>query len=455
MVNTWEAPPSPREQNLLWQALNKALGIDLKLIIVPGGLHGQKIATTMASGEVPDLMMVRGFYPRVADFAVSESTDLTDHLSGDNILKYPNLANIPAYAWQEMGLMAGRIYGIPLVRPVTGTAILTNRDLFTKASGGAFAGDGWDADTYVDTCVELSDRKHFALGTYGGTAYNLGAHSLWHGAPNGYALEGDKLIKAEATNEYRQALEFTRDMFRRKVFHPDGLTTDITVMKTLFYNGTVRSMPDGFPAYAAAVPAIKGTFEIDLMHAPTGLGKGPGTAVGNTLYGYTLIKKTSKARTELLLRVLDFLAAPFGSEEYQLINFGLEGKHFERDKNGDLKLLDLATRENGNTLPVKYLAAPPTVSYIPGDPGAVRRVHAYQTKDLKIGKKNPMAGFRSTYSDRNSAALNTPLADTAVAVIEGRKPMADWDKAVQRWHRDGGNRILDELLAEYEAVNAG
>lgn len=452
MVNTWDVPPSPRAQNLLWQTINKALGVDLKLIVVPGGLHAQKVATTMASGDIPDLMMVRGFYPRVADYAVAKAADLTDHVSGDNILKYPNLANIPTYAWQEMGLMAGRLYGIPLVRPVTGTAVLTDRDLFVKASGGAYPDGTWTGDTYVDTCLKLSDRRHFAMGAYGGTLYNLPAHSMWHGAPNAYALHNGALVKAETTEEFRQALEFTRDMERRKVFRPDGMTTDITVMKSLFYNGTIRSMPDGFAAYAAAVPAINGKFEIDLMHAPAGLGKGPGTAVGNTVYGYTLLKNSSKARTELLLRVLNFLAAPFGSEEYQTVNYGVEGKHFERTKSGDLKLLDLATRENSSTLPVKYLAAAPSVSYIPGASDAVRRVHAYQTIDLKIGRRNPMVGIRSVYSDRNSAALNTPLTDTATAVVEGRKSMADWDRAVRRWSRGGGARILHELLAEYEAV---
>ena len=47
---------------------------------------------------------------------------------------------------------------------------------------------------------------------------------------------------------------------------------------------------------------------------------------------YTFIKKgLGKERVEELLRVLNWCAAPFGTKEFELREYGVEGKHFTRD----------------------------------------------------------------------------------------------------------------------------
>ena len=45
----------------------------------------------------------------------AKAVDLSDHLAGDAILDYPNLANIPTDCW-DVGRFNGRIYGLPSPR---------------------------------------------------------------------------------------------------------------------------------------------------------------------------------------------------------------------------------------------------------------------------------------------------------------------------------------------------
>ena len=50
--------------------------------------------------------------------------------------------------------------------------------------------------------------------------------------------------------------------------------------------------------------------------------------------GYTAIKKGDEKRVRMLLRVLNYLAAPFGSTEREFLEFGTEGDYFTYDKHG-------------------------------------------------------------------------------------------------------------------------
>ena len=52
---------------------------------------------------------------------------------------------------------------------------------------------------------------------------------------------------------------------------------------------------------------------------------------GTQLFGWSICKKASETRVKDLLRMFNFFAAPFGSEEYLLINYGVEGKDFNFD----------------------------------------------------------------------------------------------------------------------------
>jgi Bacterial extracellular solute-binding protein len=114
-------PHAPLESNAAWQEINRQLGVDFKFNVVPAGEYQAKMATVMAGGDLPDLLF---FYyqqqtavttvPGVPQFLTAQAADLTSYLAGDAIKDYPNLGNIPTYAWKNSGsVYNGRIQMVP------------------------------------------------------------------------------------------------------------------------------------------------------------------------------------------------------------------------------------------------------------------------------------------------------------------------------------------------------
>src|SRR5581483_5272330 len=117
MTYTVQAPPPPLESNAMWQALNKQLNATLKMPSINVADYPTKLATVMASGDLPDMFTISVNGSIVQDepkFLSTTCADLTDYLGGDAVKDFPNLANLPPSAW-PYGVFGGRIYGVPRV----------------------------------------------------------------------------------------------------------------------------------------------------------------------------------------------------------------------------------------------------------------------------------------------------------------------------------------------------
>ncbi|MFI8778683.1 hypothetical protein ACIGH6_16570 [Brachybacterium paraconglomeratum] len=113
----WGSPPSPREQNEFWQALEEKLNVGFSPTLAAYNGYNDKFSTTIASGEVQDLTYVQDTEP-VGARAIQDGAfaDLSKVLAGDNILRWPNLANVPSSTW-EASAKNGRIFGAPNENP--------------------------------------------------------------------------------------------------------------------------------------------------------------------------------------------------------------------------------------------------------------------------------------------------------------------------------------------------
>jgi putative aldouronate transport system substrate-binding protein len=448
---TYGTPPKPADQNKLWKAINDALGIDLELILVPDADFDAKMATLTASDDLPDLISVGGGHilPREQEFISTKCADLSEFLSGDKVKDYPNLANIPPYAWQGMGRIKGRIFGVPQERPLPGWAMFIDRDAFNSAG----ANDAnWSKDEFTAAVKALSKNKQYGMGANKSNQFGIRqVHAGAFGAPNEWKLEGGKFVRSETLPEFKDALAFARDLFAAGAYYPDTMSISVVDMKTYFYNRTLKSMTDGLAAFSAAITSVKGSYTVDLA-LPYKAGSGaPSVFAGRGEFGYTALKKAPAERIQLLLRVLDFLAAPFGSKEYELTHFGVEGTHFIRNASGTPKPTELwSSAENNVNLPVVFLAEAPRVLFFSGvDAESIKRLHAWETKVVPTATRNPATGLVSDTYNRNGVALNLTLNDGINAIVTGRQPLANWDAIVKKWRNDGGDKIAEEFAKEY------
>ncbi|MEU1006563.1 hypothetical protein [Streptomyces tibetensis] len=109
----WGTVPPPG--NSFYQAMNKALGVDLTIKPADGNNYATIIPTMTAAKRLPDWIQLPTWWNSqfaVGQLAGTQLADLTPHLSGDKIKKYPNLAAIPTGAW-KVGAWRNKLYGIP------------------------------------------------------------------------------------------------------------------------------------------------------------------------------------------------------------------------------------------------------------------------------------------------------------------------------------------------------
>lgn len=127
LTQTFAPVTSQPPRNTAWQNLNDKIGSELKIQQISAGEYASKFSTAVAGDQLPDMF----FIAEVADMPdLVEATclDLSEHLAGDAIKQYPNLAAIPSDCW-EAGRFGGRLYGIPSpaapCRPVCSIAAMT------------------------------------------------------------------------------------------------------------------------------------------------------------------------------------------------------------------------------------------------------------------------------------------------------------------------------------------
>ncbi|NUT53311.1 MAG: sugar ABC transporter substrate-binding protein [Saccharothrix sp.] len=418
MVVTYGAPPKPLEGNRFWQAVNKALNVNLKVVVVPDAEYGQKMTTLVASGgDLPDIIMFTNLaLPRSFEFIQAQCADLSDLVGGDAVKDYPNLANIPTHAWQGMGRIGGRIFGyVAAMKQLTG-----DRRWGIAGSKSLFGG-------------------------LGATTYHAG--SL--GAPNAWRAEGGRFVSTFTTPEFAEALGVMRRVAEVGAYHPDSLTLSATDLKTFWHNGTVASITDGFGAVAPqTVTDIGGRFALDL-----GLPYGPAATPwrGPGIFGYVTFKKAPVDRVKMLLRISDYLSAPFGTVEYELANYGVEGVHYTKD-DGGIRTTELFKVENNTNLPIKYLGVAPAVLHLPGYPDAARAVHEWERAVLPKSVADPALGLRSATLSSKGAEMGRIVGDAIAAIVFGRKPASSWSDAVAQWRQAGGDKVAEELAAEHAAA---
>src|SRR5262249_5565110 len=130
MMYTTQAPPTPMENNTAWQQVNKELGVTMKLPLIQLADYTTKLNTTIASGNLPNLLSLGAgngqAIQNLPEFLSQTCADLTQFVSGDAVKEYPNLANLPSFAWRN-AVFNDRIYAVPVVRTSISAAIMFAR----------------------------------------------------------------------------------------------------------------------------------------------------------------------------------------------------------------------------------------------------------------------------------------------------------------------------------------
>jgi putative aldouronate transport system substrate-binding protein len=462
-VMTWNVtgPIAPLDGNTAWQEINRQVGATINLVNnVSNSDYRTKLATVVAGGDLPDTIYIPATpggqsapFAQFPDFLERSAADLTPYLSGDAVKDYPNLAAIPTLAWKSV-TYHNKIFGVPVAFPlVPGTVLWVHQELL-DAKG---LGRPKSTDDFKSTLQALRnlDSGVFGIGasvqgadTTSG-AFDLGLYQMYFGAPNNWKLNADgTLTRSFETDEYKAAVAYATDLVSSGLYHPDSPTLNQVSVRTNFVARKFVFVNSGW--LAAAIQYWKGANQqnppgnVDIV-TPFGSDGGKGSFyTGTQLFGWSLIKQAPDARVKDLLRFFNYLAAPFGSAEYLLINYGVEGKDFNFDDPGNPVLTSSGTA-NVNSL-WTYIVQPPQVYYNatrPKDFATMMQTGARAM--IAVGVADPAAALYSETHAAKGSVVNQGFLSAVGDIIAGRRPLSDYDGLVKDWQTGGGNQIRTEF----------
>ena len=161
----------------------------------------------------------------------------------------------------------------------------------------------------------------------------------------------------------------------------------------------------------------------------------------------TSIKKGSPERVKELLRVMNFLAAPFGSEESLLLDYGVKDTDFTFDGQGN----PVPTQKGITDLYAswKYFTQHQQVIFNASDSSFARVAHAAQQGFIPYLISDPSVGLFSPTDASKGAVLLQKVVDGLAEMVTGHAPVSGFDPLVKDWRSAGGDQIRTEFQQAY------
>jgi putative aldouronate transport system substrate-binding protein len=429
--------------------------------IAPQPQFGEITATRLAGGDLPDIFYLnpqQGAPQQWQALAQGAFLDLTDYLTGDALQQFPNLATFPQYAWDNVRFQ-GRIYSVPKVTGARFSSLPFYRADWVDKLGIAHP---TTPDSVREMLVAFSNGDPDGNGsndTYGMARHWFGWHVMdnklsayMHRAPREWQVNPDgSLVFTNETPEFWAEVEWQARVFSEGGYHPDAASMTHPQAQAAFIAGQTGLHLDALttmltPGNILSKMQLNNPDARLMPYVPVGPDGQPGATWNDPgFFGSAAIPASSgddEDRVLELLRILDYLAAPFGSEESNFFNYGIEGIHHTVSPEGARLINDQGRLERGD---LNYPMSGIPVYYIPEQPDLGPQLQQIALSSAALGRDNPTIRLYSPTYVENGPALEQFGVDRIAAIVTGRDSMDSFDGAVQEWRERGGDQIRDEF----------
>jgi len=438
----------PPAENKAFQQMAELTGSSFEIIHGTSVQYLEKFQTLMASNDLPDFVQIVSV-AQLPKLLEKNFTDLTDVLGGDNVKKYPGLANIPTETW-KIPALNGKLWGIPQPRPPANIVITSRGDVMAERGLDDPNLKLRDGNDFVNLLKELTNKSkdEFAMGALPST-WLLRVVLQMVGAPNVWKEEGGTFTHMMESEQYKVALEQSAKIWQAGYLHPNSFsepsnnaiwyragTTALYVQSFVGWGGNANSNPE-WNVGNIEMPKWDGGGMANIHKSVAGYG------------AYVAIKKSEGARLEYLLKIADLIASPFGTKQFLQANYGVEGYNYN--------FVD----GNPVTLPVDSNPGAVAMSYMGGNSGGIlfgrgrkESVDAqqdYLKRALPNGIDDPTWGLYSETFTTKGATQAKAQADLEREIITGTKPISVWDDWVKSWRAAVGDASAKEY-AEAKAA---
>ncbi|MGC0399951.1 putative aldouronate transport system substrate-binding protein [Streptomyces sp. SAI-126] len=435
----WGSPP--KSGCAYYKALDAAAGTKVTWENQDGNTYGQKLGAVLASSSIPDMVVVPSWelVGKISNAVTAKFMDLGPYLAGDKVKKYPNLAAIPSDAWR-MGIFGGALRGIPMPAATANWITqLYRKDIFDKKGYSLPK----SADEFMSWAKEAtsSKAKVWACGDMTWSAWSI--FGVRGSGSSGWDMGSDgKLTYRIEQPEYLEALEWVRKLFDAGVVHPDDKARSgdagqrFTAGQILVWNTNIADWYGKVAEQAQSNPELQ-IDAIDLFGADGG---NPTLYASQPATIWSLIRKgASKDTIENALAAANFSAAPYGTKERMLVDYGVEGTHYSV-KDGVPVKNDLGNSEVLNAWVM--LAAPAAYFAHPDFPEVARKQVEWQQRMGAFMKKTSTFGMNIVEPTR-WANLSSQFEQLEIDYVRGNRKLSDVQAAISTWKSSGGDKLRD------------
>jgi putative aldouronate transport system substrate-binding protein len=444
MMIQQQPEPIPKD-SLLIKKLEENTNTKLDIAWVPatGTTYDDKVSATIASGKLPDIMLLR---------KIKETAALNAQLSGafwdvtPYLKDYKNLSKMNPIAMQNASV-GGKLYGIPRERVLARYGMIFRKDWLDNL--------GLQQPKTVDDIYKIA--KAFTLNdpdkngkndTFGiqedATMELLKQLTVYNGGPNAWGLKDGKITPDFMYPEFKTALDLYRKMVSEKIISPD-----FPIAKKYDYFNQEKAgiyfsvLDDGGSRHTDLMKSNpKAAVDIaSNFDGPTG------QHVRGTL-GYDsmlVIPKSSVASEAKVKQIIGFLDKTAEEPIQTLFRWGIEGSDYTLE-NGMAK--KIPNSKGAGDISGFQWDAP-----LAGIKGVRTPVEEKINKMIEDNKQLAVVDFSAALlSDTNTQKgkdLMKAITDAETKFLLGELDDKGWNDAVAKWRKDGGDKIIEEFTADY------
>ncbi|XEC93288.1 extracellular solute-binding protein [Paenibacillus tarimensis] len=433
----------------------------LDITWVPNAAYEEKVNAAMATGTLPKAVYVGN----IAIYNNFKSALRAGQFweIGPYIQDYEYLSNLDPVVIKNSAT-DGKIYGIYQGIPLSRQGVIYRKDWADKL--------GIEAPETVDDLYNMmkafkeqdpdQDGKENTLGLADRSDLVYGAFKTiasYFGTPNNWGIKDDQLLPEFMFPQYIETMNFFKKLVDEGIINHDFPVTSKPDHEALFksgkagvYVGCICAAPGYQRDMEKTIPGV----ELDVANRIEGadghLGVWSVPGFGNMV----LFPKSSVKTEEELKNVLAFFNQLMNPEIYNLIHYGIEGRHYELIE-GKASLFKDSDKVAVNDREVR-----PLLSLRLGGPETVDGLVAYVDNDLQqktndaiednnnILMNDPAAAYNSPTKDQMGVQLQQIITDATYQYMMGQLDEKGFQAAVDKWRKDGGDNIIKEYNEQYQ-----
>ena len=452
------------------QKVKDYTGIDIEYIPVANDSLEEIVGVTLLDTKNRPMIMTWGGNLNATIISAAKAGafwNLEDYIFDET--KYPNLSKANKDVLKQI-TVDGHIIGLYRARPIGRNGFGYRKDWADKLglSAPETVEDIYNmAKAFTEQDPDGDGQKNtygLCLCKYTGP---IDIIQTWFGAGNAWIEKDGKLIPSHMTDEYWEAVNYVKKMYDEGLVYSDWAIRDTNTWTDGVKNGECGMMLDVLDSSRRIwdyfvnnnIPAVNGD-EFASMGFVGAIAKEKGgqpTITATTgMNGFFMITKGAKTEADLEA-CLTYLDKMCDDEMMTLADHGLEGIGYEMQ---DGYLVDINTDWTPAQKP--HTGLNQTVCYIPEQ--AAREPQVKKTDRVILEEQikndninyavfNPASGYLAgsdTYA-LNGATLDTALKDARTQYICGEIDEAGFRAAMDTWLAQGGQQIIDEVNALYQA----